>query len=364
MSLSARPPAASTITDDMSAPKSSVIDGRPGYVFGHGVDGLGYYPDANSNPNPNPNEQGSPIVQAPPASEVQVQMPPAVDTPHLASNNHSLTKSRALACAPGWLGRALVRFPGPLFVTFGLTVPICISCSVIIYPQLRRTEFHSASAALEPLQWTLAAGAIIFLALTNSVDPGVVTAEMAPAELKTEDDEHEGVTGATRVRGLRRKVHDVEYRWCDTCSVWRPPRASHCDLCQRCFLRFDHHCPWVGTCVAQYNHRFFAAFLIFAGAAGLTCFGALVLAAVDAGDASVRGVGFGFLVLFSCCSCWCFSGLSAFGAGALCMLLVDVTSKDIAEAKRRRTSPLRLHAVRDEAPFVAICCQPCEPRTH
>jgi hypothetical protein len=116
MSHSARPPAASTITDDMSAPKSSVIDGRPGYVFRHGVDGLGYYPDANSNPNPNPNEQGSPIVQAPPASEVQVQMPPAVDTPHLASNNHSLTKSRALACAPGWVGRALVRFPGPLFV--------------------------------------------------------------------------------------------------------------------------------------------------------------------------------------------------------------------------------------------------------
>ena len=167
-------------------------------------------------------------------------MPPAVDTPHLASSNHSLTKSRALACAPGWLGRALVRFPGPLFVTFGLTVPICISCSVIIYPQLRRTEFHSASAALEPLQWALAAGAIIFLALTNSVDPGVVTSEMAPKELKIEDVEHEGVTGATRVRGLRRKIHDVEYRWCDTCSVWRPPRASHCDLCQRCFLRFDH----------------------------------------------------------------------------------------------------------------------------
>ena len=55
--------------------------------------------------------------------------------------------------------------------------------------------------------------------------------------------------------------------WCRKCDREKPPRAHHCSMCNSCFLRMDHHCPWVVGCVGFRNHKYFLNFLVYCSAA-------------------------------------------------------------------------------------------------
>lgn len=62
---------------------------------------------------------------------------------------------------------------------------------------------------------------------------------------------------------MRLNGYMVKLTICYTCRIIRPPRTSHCAICDNCVERFDHHCDWIGTCVAKRNYKTFCLFILF-----------------------------------------------------------------------------------------------------
>ncbi|XP_055783250.1 palmitoyltransferase ZDHHC9-like isoform X1 [Salvelinus fontinalis] len=163
-------------------------------------------------------------------------------------------------------GRVMMaRQKGVFYLTLFLIVGTCSLFFAFECPYL---AIH-LSPAIPVFAILLFFFVMAMLLRTSFSDPGVLPRAL-PEEATFIEMEIEATNGNVpagqrpppRIRNVQINGQIVKLKYCYTCKIFRPPRASHCSICDNCVDRFDHHCPWVGNCVGKRNYRYFYLFTL------------------------------------------------------------------------------------------------------
>ncbi|KAG7484253.1 hypothetical protein MATL_G00047190 [Megalops atlanticus] len=163
-------------------------------------------------------------------------------------------------------GRVMMaRQKGVFYLTLFLIVGTCALFFAFECPYLA----VNLSPAIPVVAAVLFLFVVAMLLRTSFSDPGVLPRAL-PEEAAFIEMEIEAANGnvppgqrpPARIRNVQINNQIVKLKYCYTCKIFRPPRASHCSICDNCVERFDHHCPWVGNCVGKRNYRYFYLFTL------------------------------------------------------------------------------------------------------
>lgn len=223
-----------------------------------------------------------------------------------------------------------------IFLTISLIViPVLLFCAFVSRRIIYAFDNHLGKLIIFILI-LLTVYDLILLLLTSGRDPGIIPRNSHPPEL-----EEDGSTMSTDWLGSQSSAGVpnlpptkdvvvngviVKVKYCQTCMLYRPPRCSHCSICNNCVERFDHHCPWVGQCIGKRNYRFF---FMFVSSTTILCLYVFVFSWVtikkimaeydcNLWSAFLKSPVSGILILYTFMTAWFVGGLTVFHLYLIC----------------------------------------------
>ncbi|XP_024031565.1 probable protein S-acyltransferase 6 isoform X2 [Morus notabilis] len=158
-----------------------------------------------------------------------------------------------------------------LFLTVFLILAPVILFSAFVSQRLIVEFHHNLGNLIVAICIIFTIFVIILLFLTSGRDPGIIPRNQHPPDPEeghvgssiSSDwpSNHDGAPSFPPTKDVIINGHIVKVKYCQTCMLYRPPRCSHCSICNNCVERFDHHCPWVGQCIGKRNYRLFFMFV-------------------------------------------------------------------------------------------------------